>query len=86
MSLSYISKPKSVSALTLRKVRTSFCPKDYRVIEFTNTNLIKLSDLISDNFQGQEIGSDAYFKKSSYRFLKTVNITDKIIIDETSIE
>jgi len=86
MSFSYISKPKSVTALALRKVRTSFCPKDYRVIEFTNANLIKLSDLLTDNFQGQEIGSDAYFKKSSYRFLKTVNITDKIILDETSIE
>lgn len=86
MSLSYISKPKSVTALALRNVRTSFCPKDYRVIEFTNTNLIKLSELLIDNFQGQEIGSDAYFKKSPYRFLKTVNITDKIILDETSIE
>lgn len=86
MSLSYISKPKSIKSSSLREVRTSFCPKDYRVIQFKNTNRLKLSELIDDNFQGQEIGSEAYFKNSKYRFLKTVNITEKIILDETSIE
>ena len=83
---SYISKPKTIRITDLLKSRSSLCPKDFRDLKIDNTNNFKLYDLIKGNFQGQEIGSDAYNKKSNHRFLKTVNITEKIIIDETSIE
>lgn len=82
----YISKPNMIKFSVLEKSRNSLCPKDYRILYNKNQNGYKLSALLRNNFQGQEIGSEAYFKKSKYRFLKTVNINKKFILDETSIE
>ena len=75
---SYIHKPLSIKKSDLfdRKdfCKYSLCPKDYRKLKGTNTNLKVFSDFITKKFRGKEIGSDAYMKKSNYRFLKTVNL------------
>lgn len=87
MTLSYISKPNAISSSKFQSSRSSLCPKDYRNL-FSKSKISDtlLSDITNNQFQGQEIGSDAYMKKSNYRFLKTVNITPRFTIDENSIE
>ena len=83
---SYIEKPANIKNFDFVNRRSSLCPKDYRKLFAENTEIKKISDLIKGNFQGQEIGSEAYLTRSNYRFLKTVNITEAYIINETSIE
>ncbi len=86
MSLSYISKPNTISSSRFQLSRSSLCPKDYRKLYLKSKISDTLLDHISNQFQGEEIGSDAYMKKSNHRFLKTVNITPRFTIDENSIE
>lgn len=86
MIYSYITKPKSIKHSDFHSHRSSLCPKDYRKLLTTNSEAKKLSTLLKNCFQGQEIGSEAYLRNSKFRFLKTVNITESFTIDETSIE
>jgi hypothetical protein len=81
----YITKPKTVKKQLLVGQRNSLCPKDHRNL-FESEIYKPLSELINKEFQGQEIGSDAYMLKSEYRFLKTVNVTQSFLIDEATIE
>jgi len=66
--------------------KNSLCPHDYKELILNNKRIIKLSDLIETSYKGIEIGSYNYMKKSSYRFLKTVNITENMIYGENTIE
>ena len=84
--INYITKPKSIKSTEFDKQRSSLCPKDYRKLYNSNQNVKPLSSLINNHFQGHEIGSEAYVKKSKYRFLKTANISNEFLIDENSIE
>lgn len=83
---SYIEKPASIKISKSILKRHSLNPKDFRTLFPLSAEAKKLSSLIAEDFQGQEIGSEAYIKKSSYRFLKTVNINSNFVIDKTSIE
>jgi restriction endonuclease S subunit len=79
--------PPQITAHSLEKRRHSLCPKDYRTIYSSSSYDGRvLSKLATNNFQGHEIGSETYMQKSSFRFLKTVNVTSQFILDENSIE
>ena len=62
--------------------KSSLCPKDYRELIQLNSNTTKLSVILDDWYKGAEIGSDNYMKKSSYRFLKTNNVTSNYYYDQ----
>ncbi len=66
--------------------RFSLSAKDYRILSTKNKNTFPLIDFVVKKKRGKEIGSDNYFKKSKYRFLKTVNISNSLCFDEASIE
>lgn len=66
--------------------KNSLCPKDYRELIQLNSNTTNLSDILDNWYKGAEIGSDNYMKKSSYRFLKTNNVTSNYYYDQNSIE
>lgn len=87
---SYIHKPLTIkkSELFDRKdfCKYSLCPKDYRKLKGSNTNLKVFSDFITKKFRGKEIGSDTYMKRSNYRFLKTINLSNNFLLNETTIE
>ncbi|MCZ6132303.1 hypothetical protein [Campylobacter ureolyticus] len=86
----YIIKPLSIrkNEMLNRKdfCRYSLCPKDYRQLKSNNTNLKDFSNFIIKKIRGKEIGSNSYIKKSNYRFLKTSNLGDNFLLDETTIE
>ena len=67
--------------------RFSLSSKDYAKFQIVTQNTKKLDDLlvVKPKF-GREIGSDFYMKKSSYRFLKTVNISDGYFLDLGTVE
>jgi hypothetical protein len=85
MSEVFTVRPNTIERSSLLSVRASLSASDYRTIK-TPVNSKKLLSLIKKHKQGCEIGSDAYMPKSQYRFLKTVNINDLVILDETKIE
>lgn len=65
----------------------SLSARDYRLLIYENNNTKNLRDLLEEKHKvGKEIGSEAYMNKSKYRFLKTVNISNSFILDETSVE
>jgi len=69
------------------KSRYSLSSKDYRKFEIFNKNTKKLKNLLKKIEKvGKEIGSDFYMKKSSYKFLKTVNISNGYLLDESYTE
>lgn len=82
---SYISPISSINKSTISDGIFSLSGKDYRTFEIGNNGKL-LSTLIKANYQGREIGSVSYMKKSKYRFLKTVNLTNNFSINEDSIE
>ena len=65
---------------------TSLSSRDYRTLICENQNLKPLSVLISRYLVGKSMTSDCYMKKSKYRFLKTVNISNNYILDYSNIE
>lgn len=67
--------------------RKALSARDYRELQISNSNVKKLSTLlIDDPKQGKEIGSPYYMKKSTHRFLKTVNISENFLVDLSTIE
>lgn len=87
--MSFLSKRSSIRISQLSKkefCKNSLCPQDYKELVLKNGNTSLLSDLIDEWYKGGEIGSDNYMKKSKYRFLKTVNISDDYLYNENSIE
>lgn len=85
------SYKKDVLSIKISEVncesRFSLSSKDYAKFQITNQNAKKLKSLlvVQPKF-GREIGSDFYMKKSSYRFLKTVNISDGYLLDLGTVE
>lgn len=67
--------------------RFSLSSKDYAKFQIVTQNTKKLDDLlvVKPKF-GREIGSDFYMKNSSYRFLKTVNISDGYLLNLGTVE
>ncbi|MDN5127143.1 hypothetical protein PJV90_02225 [Aliarcobacter butzleri] len=63
----------------------SFSPSDYREIKLNESNK-KLKEYIKNYKTGYEIGSDQYVNKSKIRFLKTNNISNSILLDDSRIE
>jgi len=82
---SYITQVSSINKTSFNKRDFSLSGKDYRQLKVC-TSSKPLSSLIEKSYQGKEIGSDSYMKRSKYRFLKTVNLTDNFGISEESIE
>lgn len=85
----YYKKNKSIKISWLSKKefnKNSLCSKDYRELLILNNNKTLLSDFITSKSTWKEIGSDSYMKRSKYRFLKTVNISDWFLIDEARVE
>jgi hypothetical protein len=66
--------------------KNSLCSRDYRELQTLNNNTYILSDFIISKSTWKEIGSDSYMKRSKYRFLKTVNISDWFLLDEARVE
>jgi len=66
--------------------KNSLCPRDYRNLINVNQNRITFLDFIISKEVWKEIGSDSYMKKSKYRFLKTVNISENYLLDEARVE
>ncbi|HKI52604.1 MAG TPA: hypothetical protein VJ987_00660 [Anaerolineales bacterium] len=85
MSEVFTIRPNGIQMASIKLGRMSLSPSDYRSIqEPTNSRI--LSTLIHSQLKGREIGSNAYMPKSTYRFLKTVNISESYCLDETNIE
>ena len=63
----------------------SFSPSDYRSIEIKEDNK-EILEYINSYKTGYEIGSDSYMNKSKIRFLKTNNISNSILLDDSRIE
>lgn len=63
----------------------SFSPSDYRSIEIKEDNK-EIVEYINSYKTGYEIGSDSYMNKSKIRFLKTNNISNSILLDDSRIE
>jgi hypothetical protein len=83
----FIYIPKTIKMSSLKSNRFSLNPKDYRCLTETTSNCKeKINILQTNEFQGKEISSENYLNISNYRFLKTVNIGDSFITDESSIE
>ncbi|AFI04550.1 hypothetical protein HCW_06450 [Helicobacter cetorum MIT 00-7128] len=65
----------------------SFSARDYRILSIKNNNIVELVDLLERKVKvGKEIGSESYMKKSLHRFLKTANLSNNFLLDESSIE
>lgn len=67
----------------------SLSPRDYRVLNRKNENVVILKNLLDKNkeYQGKSITSEAYTHFTSpYRFIKTGNINSPFLLDETSID
>lgn len=82
---SYIKQVSVINKTSFGKRDFSLSGKDYRQLKVSE-NSKPLSTLIQESYQGKEIGSASYMKRSKYRFLKTVNLTDNFGISEESIE
>ena len=82
---SYITQVSVINRTSFNKRDFSLSGKDYRQLKVSK-NSKPLSSLIEKSFQGKEIGSASYMRRSKYRFLKTVNLTDDFSISEESIE
>lgn len=84
---SYITKPKSVKRKEIVGRGWSFSTRDYRFLYEKSNNVMMLQGFLKEKAKtGREIGSESYMKKSQYRFLKTVNISNNFCLDESSIE
>ena len=85
---SYKKEVLSVNISSInKKSRFSLSSKDYREFKIFNKNKKKLKTLLTKSPKiGKEIGSNFYMKKSPYKFLKTVNISNGYLIDESYIE
>lgn len=83
----YIIKPKTIKKSEMLEKECSFSSRDFRKLFENNNSFFVLKDFL-ENVQkvGREIGSEAYMKKSKYRFLKTVNLSSNFLLNETSIE
>tara|TARA_B100000674_G_C37948246_1_gene965988 strand:+ start:395 stop:1915 length:1521 start_codon:yes stop_codon:yes gene_type:complete len=65
----------------------SFSARDYRRLLLKNSNTMQLKNLLEKKEKvGKEIGSESYMPKSKHRFLKTVNLSNNFVLDETNIE
>lgn len=87
MSKTFTILPGAILRSSILAGRTSLSPSDYRTIQTPVTT--RLLSTLTKNAKGQtgrEIGSASYMPRSPYRFLKTVNINDSIVLDETKIE
>lgn len=85
----YYKKSKSIKIFWLSQNefnKNSLCSRDYRELQTLNSNISILSDFISSKSTWKEIGSNSYMKKSKYRFLKTVNISDWFLLNEARVE
>ncbi|WP_315284713.1 hypothetical protein [Fusobacterium hwasookii] len=77
----------NISNIDNNESRFSLSSKDYRKLKIFNKNTRKLKNLLTKTEKiGKEIGSKFYMKKSSHKFLKTVNISNGYLIDESSLE
>lgn len=77
----------NISNIDNNESRFSLSSKDYRKLKIFNKNTRKLKTLLTKTEKlGKEIGSKFYMKKSSHKFLKTVNISNGYLIDESSLE
>ena len=85
MSEVFTVRPNTIGRNSIISLRASLSASDYRTIK-TPVYSKKLSSLIRKFKQGRSIGGDAYMSKSHYRFLKTVNINELFILDETKNE
>lgn len=91
---SYLYKPEKIRISNLSRkdfCRNSLCPKDYKELLLPKNSrplidFINNEDRASSINKGKEIGSALYMKKSKYRFLKTVNVTERVLYDQSSIE
>lgn len=82
---SYITQVSVINKNSFDERNFSLSGKDYRKLK-VSANSKSISSLIQKSYQGKEIGSSSYMKRSKYRFLKTVNLTDNFGISEESIE
>lgn len=85
MSEEFTVRPSSLQRKEIIGGRASLSPSDYREIQSPVAS-IPLVSLAKSHKTGREIGSDAYMPFSPYRFLKTVNINESFILDETKVE
>ncbi len=85
MSEIFMVRPDSIQRKDIISRRASLSPSDYRAIR-KPVSVRLLTSIVKSHKQGREIGSDSYMPKSPYRFLKTVNINESSILDETKIE
>lgn len=85
MSSVFAVHPQTVSIKQIVSGRVSFSASDYRTI-LKPASTKRLSTLVDKYTKGREIGSKAYMPHSSYRFLKTANITESFTFDETGVE
>lgn len=85
MSSSFVVHPDSIRRSTIISDRVSLSPSDYRVIK-KPVSTRRLSSLVKSRKTGREVGGGAYMPRSTYRFLKTANIEESLILDETKVE
>ena len=82
---SYITQVSVINKNSFDDRAFSLSGKDYRKLE-VSTNSKTLSSLIQNSYQGKEIGSASYMKRSKYRFIKTVNLTNNFGISENLMQ
>jgi len=85
MSEVFTVRPGTIQKNAILSGRLSLSPSDYRTIK-KPISTKRLAVLVKRHKTGREIGSHAYMPHSPYRFLKTVNINDPFILDETKVE
>ena len=85
MSEVFTVRPDTIQKSAIISGRVSLSPSDYRTIK-KPVSTRRLSSLTKSHKTGREIGSDAYMPRSPYLFLKTVNINESFILDETKVE
>ena len=85
---SYLTQTRCIKVSELSQkdfCKNSLCPKDYKNISLPKISK-PLKDFLSSVNKGKEIGSSLYMKKSKYRFLKTVNITERCLYEQSNVE
>ncbi len=81
----YFIKPQNITVSQIRN-KLSFSSGDYRILELDNSNIKVLKSLVKKELKGCPTNSKYFVKKSQFRFLKTNNISEKYLLDESIIE